>query len=167
MPSKWVVFCAHRGKRGKKTKELARDLARKLGVEPKSNLPIPKLGDSKLAQVDIAIAKNSEVKVLCEIEESSYKPKTIIGDIVNVMFSENKIQIGPKKDPKNIYRYHGPHLVVGLLDKQKRRSEELKEKIENRVKPVRKGFDFKIVYGKEPGEIKSRVEKHILDFLSL
>ncbi|RLI81076.1 hypothetical protein DRP07_08060, partial [Archaeoglobales archaeon] len=41
-----------------------------------------------LSFVDIAIVKGEEVKVLCEIEETSSNPKKILGDLVSILLAE-------------------------------------------------------------------------------
>jgi len=66
-----------------------------------------------LSFVDIAITKGEEVKVLCEIEETSSNPKKILGDLVSIMLAEKIRYAGLE------YSISSPHVILGLYAKEK------------------------------------------------
>lgn len=96
--------------------------------------PTPFFGDysgtSTLSHVDIVIvdSKNKKVRILCEIEESGTSPKGVIGDIVNIMLSE-ELRINGIN-----YEYDKPWLILGINVKKNKKNEE------KRVKNAKKKY---------------------------
>lgn len=162
----WTVFYdPHRGKKGKKTAELARKLADYLGnQEPERCHPTPCMGKYSLSWADIVVAdkRNKKVKVICEIEESraGAAPKVVIGDIVNVLLS-NEMRIKGKR-----YTYDNLCLIVGISDKRRDRAEKLEEMVRERVQPV-STIEFDLVFGKTLDELISEVRKKIFKIINI
>lgn len=151
--TKWTLFYdPHTKRTGKKTRDLTKDLVTKLkeSLTLSSNeqyRPAPFLKANgppiKLAFVDIAIADNNKMmKVLCEVEESYSPPKKIIGDIVDVLLSDNILINGEE------YLYHlKPHLFIVLfkVGTNLKKYEKLVAEIQKRVQSKTK-WEVKIIH---------------------
>jgi len=69
--------------------------------------------DATLSDIDIVIKKNGKVFLAVEVEESSVRPKMVLGDIFGII-SANRIRIRKKSYPiKNIT------LIVAIVVKAK------------------------------------------------
>lgn len=86
------------------------------GDEPNLCHPTPFFGEhskaSTLSWVDIAVVNKNTVKIelIAEIEESGAEPKKVIGDVVNIILSE-QVRI---KD--NDYEYGDTTLILGAKE---------------------------------------------------
>jgi len=66
-----------------------------------------------LSFIDIAITEGEEVKVLCEIEETSSNPKKILGDLVSILLAEKIRYAGLE------YSISSPYVILGLHAKER------------------------------------------------
>jgi len=97
--------------------------------EPNCSHPTPFFNEcsnaTKLSYVDIAVVnrKRNSIELIAEIEESGAEPKKIIGDVVNVILSD---QMRIKR--KN-YNYGDFPLILGVNANPKGKSEEKTKRI--------------------------------------
>jgi hypothetical protein len=158
---RWIIYHdRHRKGQGEETRELVTKLSEKLGFEKSACAPTPCFGEysraSTLSNVDIVIfdKQNENARILCEVEESSHEPKTIIGDIFSVLLSDG---IKIKKIKEKPCNYHEePYLMLVLLnasDGQYKKAEDLAKRVEERSKA------WKIVVVKDIDELTNKINK--------
>jgi hypothetical protein len=117
-----------------------------------------------MSHVDVAVFKDRKAIILCEIEESGANPKLIIGDVCNLLLSDEIVH-------NNIpYQMDGAVIVLGLVADVKggrrKKAGLIKQRIEDYVKSERwRGMTIQLVFGKDPEELRYNTEKWIVEYL--
>jgi hypothetical protein len=114
-----------------------------------------------LSFVDIVVIRNEEVKVLCEIEETSSNPKKVLGDLLSILLAE-KLRYGGVE-----YNVISPYIVLGLYAKEKGIKLYQTESILNRFCEI---FDInreriRIIFAENLDRMIDSVEKTILELV--
>ena len=133
-------------------------------------MAVPHLGKrsgraSSLSYVDIAIAKGTDMLILCEAEEEDADPKKIIGDICNILLSDH---IGVRG--QDSYNFSLGHIILGLKvdsirSSKPSKAEDLRTLIVNRFQD-KKDLKIIIVTDTNTKEMLRKVRKMIIDILS-
>jgi len=166
---------AHTGELGKrlykKYKSTAHDVYydHSNGNEPNLCRPTPFFGEysnaSTLSRVDIAVVnkKTDSVELIAEIEESGAEPKKVIGDVVNIILSE-QVRIKDKD-----YGYGDITFILGIKanpngEREKKIRRICEKLMENNEKKGNKiyiipvfGSDIKALTRKVKREIERRL----------
>ena len=134
--------------------------------DPNVCKPTPYFGEystgTTLSNVDLAVVKNNEVKVLCEIEEEGGSPKKIIGDVCNLLLAE-KIRIKGSDYPLDEFFFL---LGIKLAEKGKgiAKLKALEIGIPEMVRPdLREKRKIRFIYANEYDKLIDIVKKEIYD----
>jgi hypothetical protein len=131
---------------------------------------VPHLGGkpgraSSLSHVDIAIAKGSEMIILCEIEEEAADPKKIIGDICNILLADSISVRGGRS-----FHFSKGFMILGLKTRSERsrktiKAEALKNAIIARF-PDKNDIDIIIISDTDAVRMTSKIRKRIMDIIN-
>jgi|GEM_PF-1025465 hypothetical protein len=114
-----------------------------------------------LSFIDIAVVRNEEVKVLCEIEETSSNPKKVLGDLISILLAE-KLRYGSLE-----YYVISPYVVLGLYAKEKGVKRYQTENILNRFCEIF-GVDrgkIVVIFAEDLDWLIDLVEKTVLELI--
>lgn len=114
-----------------------------------------------LSFVDIVVVKGDDVKIICEIEETTSTPKKVIGDLVSILLGE-KIRCDDRELPIS-----SPHVIIGLNVKEKGVKRFQISRMIERFSDFFKVDPEKIIliYSNDLNELIKNVEKAIAEIL--
>ncbi len=116
-----------------------------------------------LSFVDATIIRDHEVKIVCEIEESSSTPKKILGDFVSLMMAEKM------RYEETDYSMDSPYIILGIYAKKKGVK---RYQIENMLIRFGDIFNFdikriKLIFEEDLEQLIIAVEREIYDILGI
>jgi hypothetical protein len=114
-----------------------------------------------LSFVDIVVVKGDEVKILCEIEETSSNPKKVLGNLVSILLAE-QLRYG-----RLDYSISSPYIILGLYAKEKGVKRYQAENILNRFSEVFTVDQerIKLIFAEGFEELVDSVEKTVLSLI--
>ncbi|MCP4648598.1 MAG: hypothetical protein GY853_00775 [PVC group bacterium] len=137
----------------------------------------PAKNEHRLSDVDIVVCKEKKVKAIIEIEESSFSPKTILGNILTMMLTKY-VAIKKHHEEQNDDEEHDYYdvdkgtfkLIFGIFNPNGKKKEQVKDNLELKLKDLftKIGTDQipKLILIKDEDDIRSEIIKVIKTYLN-
>ena len=119
---------------------------------------------TSLSYVDLIVVKGKTALVICEMEESGADPKTIIGDVYNLLIADGI------RHSDSEYTIEDAHIVLGFTAKEGGRGEEKATLIRDRLLKAfeagyRRRLSIEVICRPGADELKDVTRGHILSYL--